>query len=224
MGKDNGVSRAVAEDDTALLLAAVESFRNVALGRLRQGSDASRILDQEMSTRLLHLACKHDAVECARLLLDGGRGITACPVDARDQLTRTPLHVAAETHSARCIQLLLSRNARTDVRLVDGRHLIALEIALMSRRYVNCSCHPLLLLPPSQFLLGSLQFHPCNAMTLLLAAFSSGFKLNGRRTTQSRISWLVWNKWFVSSLITTLTHLTLLNASLMQNCHLFCCV
>ncbi|KQJ86193.1 uncharacterized protein LOC100836820 isoform X2 [Brachypodium distachyon] len=134
MGKDNGVSRAVAEDDTALLLAAVESFRNVALGRLRQGSDASRILDQEMSTRLLHLACKHDAVECARLLLDGGRGITACPVDARDQLTRTPLHVAAETHSARCIQLLLSRNARTDVRLVDGRHLIALEIALMSRR------------------------------------------------------------------------------------------
>lgn len=137
MGNDNGVSRAVVDDDTALLLSAMESFRNVALGRLHKGSEASRILDQEMSTRLLHLACRHDAVECATLLLDGGHGIMAPLVDARDQLTRTPLHVAAETHSARCIQLLLSRNARTDLRFVDGRPLIALEIALMSRRYVN---------------------------------------------------------------------------------------
>lgn len=134
MGKDNGVSRAVAEDNTTMLLSAIRSFRKEALGRLRKGSDASRILDQEMSTRLLHLACKHDAVECARLLLEGGHGITASPVDARDQLTRTPLHVAAETHSARCIELLLSKNARTDFRLVDGRPLLALEIALMSRR------------------------------------------------------------------------------------------
>ncbi|KAM0859654.1 hypothetical protein ACQ4PT_047035 [Festuca glaucescens] len=134
MGRDNGISRAVADDDTALLLSAVESFRNEALGRLRKGSEASRILDQEMSTRLLHLACRHDAVECVRLLLDGGHGITAALVDARDQLMRTPLHIATETHSARCIQLLLSRNARTDLRVVDGRPLIALEVALMSRR------------------------------------------------------------------------------------------
>uniref|UniRef100_A0ACD5Y6Y4 Uncharacterized protein n=1 Tax=Avena sativa TaxID=4498 RepID=A0ACD5Y6Y4_AVESA len=134
MGKDNGVSRAVAVDDTALLLSAVESFRNMALGQLRKGSEASRILDQEMATRLLHLACKHDAVQCATLLLDGGNGITASLVDARDQLARTPLHIAAETHSARCIQLLLSRNARTDLRVIDGRPLVALEVALMSRR------------------------------------------------------------------------------------------
>lgn len=80
-----------------------------------------------MSTRLLHLACKHDAVECARLLLEGGYGITASPVDARDQLTRTPLHVAAETHSARCVELLLSKNARTDFRLVDGRPFLHLR-------------------------------------------------------------------------------------------------
>uniref|UniRef100_A0A0E0FDL6 RRM domain-containing protein n=1 Tax=Oryza meridionalis TaxID=40149 RepID=A0A0E0FDL6_9ORYZ len=93
-GKETAVSRPVAEDDTALLLAAVGSFR-------KEGSDASRMLDQEMSTRLLHLACKHDAVQCARLLLEGGHGITASPVDARDQLTRTPLQVAAEAHSAR---------------------------------------------------------------------------------------------------------------------------
>uniref|UniRef100_A0A0E0JBV1 RRM domain-containing protein n=1 Tax=Oryza nivara TaxID=4536 RepID=A0A0E0JBV1_ORYNI len=126
-GKETAVSRAVAEDDTALLLAAVGSFR-------KEGSDASRMLDQEMSTRLLHLACKHDAVQCARLLLEGGHGITASPVDARDQLTRTPLQVAAEAHSARCIELLLSKNARTDLKLVDGRPLLALEIALLSRR------------------------------------------------------------------------------------------
>uniref|UniRef100_J3NED0 RRM domain-containing protein n=1 Tax=Oryza brachyantha TaxID=4533 RepID=J3NED0_ORYBR len=133
-GKENAVSRAVAEDDTALLLAAVGSFRKEALGRLRKGSDASRMLDQEMSTRLLHLACKHDAVQCARLLLEGGHGITPPPVDARDQLTRTPLHIAAEVHAARCVELLLSKDARADLKLVDGRPLLALEVALLSRR------------------------------------------------------------------------------------------
>ncbi|PAN21492.1 hypothetical protein PAHAL_3G470800 [Panicum hallii] len=132
--KHENFCRAVVEDNTVLLLSAVGKFRKEALCRIRKGSDASRVLDQEMSTRLLHLACKHDAVECARLLLEGGSGITAAPVDARDQLTRTPLHVAAETHSARCIELLLSKNARTDLRVVDGRTLLPLEIALMSRR------------------------------------------------------------------------------------------
>jgi len=137
--KHESFCRAVVEDNTALLLSAVGRFKKEALCRIRKGSDASRVLDQEMSTRLLHLACQHDAVECARLLLEGGSGITAAPVDARDQLTRTPLHVAAETHSARCIELLLSKNARTDLRVVDGRTLLPLEIALMSRRYVNVS-------------------------------------------------------------------------------------
>ncbi|CAN6356626.1 unnamed protein product [Urochloa humidicola] len=132
--KHENFCRAVVEDNTALLLSAVGRFKKEALSRIRKGSDASRVLDQEMSTRLLHLACKHDAVECARLLLEGGSGIMAAPVDARDQLTRTPLHVAAETHSARCIELLLSKNARTDLRVVDGRPLLPLEIALMSRR------------------------------------------------------------------------------------------
>uniref|UniRef100_A0A0E0MNN2 Uncharacterized protein n=1 Tax=Oryza punctata TaxID=4537 RepID=A0A0E0MNN2_ORYPU len=84
------------------------------MGRLRKGSDASWMLDQEMSTRLLHLACKHDAVQCARLILEGSHGITASPVDARDQLTRIPLQVTAESHSARCVELLLSKNARTE--------------------------------------------------------------------------------------------------------------
>jgi hypothetical protein len=98
--KHENFCRAVVEDNTALLLSAVARFRKEALCRIRKGSDASRVLDQEMSTRLLHLACKHDAVECARLLLEGGSGITAAPVDARDQLTRTLLllllrHLAA---------------------------------------------------------------------------------------------------------------------------------
>ncbi|KAM0838236.1 hypothetical protein ACQ4PT_061110 [Festuca glaucescens] len=119
MEKDTSICRAMAGDDTALLLSAVESFTDV-------------VLDKEMSTRLLHLACRHDAVECLRLLLDGGHGITASLVDARDQLKRPLLHIAAETHSARCIQLLLSRNACTDLMVVDGRPLIALDVALMS--------------------------------------------------------------------------------------------
>jgi hypothetical protein len=130
--------RAVVEDDTALLLKAVERFRKEALGRIRKGSEASRTLDQEMSVRLIHLACKHDAVQCARLLLEGGGGgLAPAPVDARDQLTRTPLHVAAETHAARCIELLLSKNARADLRVIEGRSLLPLEIALMSRRYAT---------------------------------------------------------------------------------------
>lgn len=134
--KHENFCRAVVEDNTELLLSAVGNFRKEALCRIRKGSDASRVLDQEMSARLLHLACKHDAVECARLLLEGGSGITAAPIDARDQLTRTPLHVAAENHSARCIELLLSKNVRTDLSVIDGRPLLALEIALMSRRYL----------------------------------------------------------------------------------------
>uniref|UniRef100_A0A0E0MNV5 RRM domain-containing protein n=1 Tax=Oryza punctata TaxID=4537 RepID=A0A0E0MNV5_ORYPU len=162
-GKETAVSRAVAEDDTALLLAAVGSFRKEAMGRLRKGSDASRMLDQEMSTRLLHLACKHDAVQCARLLLEGGHGITASPVDARDQLTRTPLQVAAESHSARCVELLLSKNARTDLKLVDGRPLVALEIALLSRRaQVKWSLDNSI-----EDLLSSLQEKDLNAVRLL---------------------------------------------------------
>lgn len=138
--KHDNFVRAAAEDNTSLLLAAIEGLRKEALGRFRKGSEASRALDQEMSSRLLHLACKHDAVQCARLLLEGGSGaggIAPAPVDARDQLTRTPLHVAAETHSARCIELLLSKNARVDFRVVDGQPLLPLEIALMSRRYVD---------------------------------------------------------------------------------------
>ncbi|KAL5214555.1 hypothetical protein ABZP36_003707 [Zizania latifolia] len=132
--------QAGSEDDTALLLTVVGSFRKEALGRLHKGSDASQMLDQEMSTRLLHLACKHDVVQCARFLLEGGHGITASSVDARDQLARTPLHVAAEAHSAWCVELLLSKNTRTDLRLVDAkRPLLALDIALMSIRYSDGS-------------------------------------------------------------------------------------
>jgi hypothetical protein len=135
--KHENFCRAVVEDNTALLLTALEGFRKEALGRIRKGSEASKVLDQEMSARLLHLACKHDAVKCARLLLEGGGpGVAPAPVDARDQMTRTPLHVAAETHSARCIELLLSKNARVDSRVVEGQPLLPLEIALMSRRYV----------------------------------------------------------------------------------------
>jgi hypothetical protein len=140
--KHENFCRAVVEDNTALLLTAVEGFRKEALGRIRKGSAASKALDQEMSARLLHLACKHDAVKCARLLLEGGdAGVAPAAVDARDQLTRTPLHVAAETHSAKCIELLLSKNARTDLRVVEGQPLLPLEIALMSKRYVPVHCN-----------------------------------------------------------------------------------
>nr|CAB3466256.1 unnamed protein product [Digitaria exilis] len=161
--KHENFCRAVVEDNTALLLSAVGSFRKEALCRIRKGSDASRVLDQEMSTRLLHLACKHDAVECARMLLEGGSGITAATVDARDQLTRTPLHVAAETHSARCIELLLSKNARTDLRVIDGRPLLPLEIALTSKRVqTNWSLDN-----PIEDLLSFLQKRDLNAVRLL---------------------------------------------------------
>jgi hypothetical protein len=60
--------RAVVEDHTVLLLSASGSVRKEALCRIRKGSDASRVLYQEMTAKL---ACKHDKVECARLLLEG---------------------------------------------------------------------------------------------------------------------------------------------------------
>ena len=87
--KHENFCRADAEDNTALLLSAVGNFKKEALCRVCKGSDAATVLDQEMSARLLHLACNHNAVECASLLLEGGSGITTAPIDARDELTPT---------------------------------------------------------------------------------------------------------------------------------------
>jgi hypothetical protein len=46
---------------------------------------------------------------------------------------RTPLLVAAETHSATCNELLPTKNTCTDLKVVEVQSLIPLEITLMSR-------------------------------------------------------------------------------------------
>ncbi|PKA51963.1 Ankyrin repeat domain-containing protein EMB506, chloroplastic [Apostasia shenzhenica] len=90
-------------------------------------------LDASTSTRLLQLACKLDSVRCAKVLIEGQTGPFVC-INEMDGLGRSPLHNAAEMLSTKCIDLLLQKHARTDLRSKDGDALLALEIALASKR------------------------------------------------------------------------------------------
>jgi hypothetical protein len=47
-----------------------------------------------------------------------------------DQLMRTPLHFPAQTHSATCIELLLSKNTHIDLRVVEVPPLFSWKLCL----------------------------------------------------------------------------------------------
>jgi hypothetical protein len=75
------------------------------------------------------LSCTFDSTNSLSQLLD------RMPVDFQDDSGKTPLHYAAEHHSIRCIELLLKRRAKPDIKCNNGY--IPLEIALKSQRYVS---------------------------------------------------------------------------------------
>lgn len=137
--KMRDLAKAIRDDNPAFL---VSLFKRVQV-EAPIGADTKeketgdlKSLDPGTLVRLLHLACKMDSAECAKVLIEGGIGVAA-RVNERDRLGRTLLHVAAEMHSSKCINLLLQKNARTDLRSNDGRSLLALEIALSSARYAG---------------------------------------------------------------------------------------
>lgn len=94
---------------------------------------SSEPLDRSIASKLLHLCCMFDSVDCATAVLGGELG-TVPLVNEMDETGKSALHTAAETHAARCVELLLKKRARTDLRTKDGRAQLALELSLCTPR------------------------------------------------------------------------------------------
>ncbi|KAJ0099961.1 hypothetical protein Patl1_21921 [Pistacia atlantica] len=67
--------------------------------------------------KILHLCCNLDSVFCATALVNGELlGGAVAAVNKTDNVTGlTAIHVAAESHAARCVEMLLKKRARMDV-------------------------------------------------------------------------------------------------------------
>ncbi|CAL1392119.1 unnamed protein product [Linum trigynum] len=91
--------------------------------------------DRAVLSKLLHMCCIFDAVECATAVVDGEFGAVAPLVNDVDaEIGMSALHKAVAAKAARCIEMLLRRRARTDQKTRDGRRLIAVELSLLRIR------------------------------------------------------------------------------------------
>ncbi|XP_044467790.1 uncharacterized protein LOC123197537 [Mangifera indica] len=111
---------------------------NVTTQALLNGND-NDALQTTASTavlKILHLCCNLDSVICATALVNGELlGGVVAAVNKMDSATGlTAIHVAAESHAARCVEMLLKKRARTDIKSKDGRGRLALELSLCSNR------------------------------------------------------------------------------------------
>ena len=98
-----------------------------------ENRDSPKLLDRSIVLKLLQWCCRFDSADCATALLNGEIG-TLPFINEMDESGRTALHTAAEAHAARCVELLLRKRARTDLKSKDGTSQIALELSLSSRR------------------------------------------------------------------------------------------
>ena len=96
-------------------------------------SSLAEPLDRSIASKLLYLCCALDSVDCASALLNGEVG-TVPLVNEMNETGKSALHTAAEWHSARCVELLLKKRARTDLKTRDGRAQLPLELSLSSPR------------------------------------------------------------------------------------------
>lgn len=94
---------------------------------------SSEPLHRCVVSKLLHFCCASDSAECAVALINGEFG-TVPVVNEMDEKGWSALHTAAESHAKRCVELLLKKRVRTDMRTKDGRSLLALELSLSSSR------------------------------------------------------------------------------------------
>ncbi|KAK9924953.1 hypothetical protein M0R45_033294 [Rubus argutus] len=78
-----------------------------------------------------HLCCICDSAECASTLLGGELG-TIPSVDELDDSLNLPLHTAAMADVARCVDVLLKKGARTDLRNCEGQ--LAVDLSLSDNR------------------------------------------------------------------------------------------
>ncbi|KAL4600685.1 hypothetical protein ACB092_11G216100 [Castanea dentata] len=118
------IIRAIFEDNKAELI-------TYANWLFKTGSDP---LDRRVVSKLLHLCCTSDSADSAAALLNGELGTLPLVNEFDDETGRSPLHTAAESHSKRCVELLLKKRGRTDLKTKDGRSLIPLELSFFSRR------------------------------------------------------------------------------------------
>ncbi|XP_050226511.1 uncharacterized protein LOC126676363 [Mercurialis annua] len=113
---------------------------STSLLRFPDGEDDDVTMDHNRAviSKLLHLCCSVNSVNCATSLingeLDGGRAILPSLINEVDISGMSPLHAAAEAHAFRCVEMLLKKRARTDLRTKDGRGLLPLELSLYKTR------------------------------------------------------------------------------------------
>ncbi|XP_018437745.2 uncharacterized protein LOC108810110 isoform X2 [Raphanus sativus] len=113
--------------------ALVEDNKSEFVSRARRvflGQDPER--ERGEALKLLAACCRRDAVACASSIFSGDIGSVPYINDAAEDTGLSPLHAAAEAGSPRCVELLLKRRARTDMRSKDGRGLLPLELSLCS--------------------------------------------------------------------------------------------
>ncbi|KAJ8775072.1 hypothetical protein K2173_020076 [Erythroxylum novogranatense] len=96
-------------------------------------SNGVSFADRASVSKLLHLCCEFDAVNCASVLVNGDLGAVPL-VNEADKFGKTPLHAAAVANAARCVEMLLKKRARADLRTRDERALLPLELALSTLR------------------------------------------------------------------------------------------
>lgn len=139
MESDKNLFESVWRDDRGQLVYLSKRLSGRALNS--DDSEGQENIDQEsmdrsVMSRLLQISCKLDSVECATALIDGEIGL-APQVDEMDKFGRTALHNAAEMHATKCIELLLRKQARSDLKSKDGNAHLPLEMALYSKRQIE---------------------------------------------------------------------------------------
>ena len=124
--------------------------KKIVQSQYSQERSANCIIDFWFPHRLLHLACSLDSVACAKAIIEGQitfsglsniSSSSSSVINAVDEHGRSALHHAAEKLSLRCIDLLLRKNAKTELRATysadHGFYYTPLEAALHNKRYVT---------------------------------------------------------------------------------------
>ncbi|KAL1203244.1 E3 ubiquitin-protein ligase XBAT32 [Cardamine amara subsp. amara] len=87
--------------------------------------------ERNEALKLLSACCGYDSINCASSIINGDVGAVVPYInDVCSDTELSPLHTAAEAHAPRCIEMLIKRRARTDMRTKDERALLPLELAL----------------------------------------------------------------------------------------------
>ncbi|XP_074286562.1 uncharacterized protein LOC141611823 isoform X2 [Silene latifolia] len=100
-----------------MLIEAISKDNKASLIEQANALSISQSLDRATASRLLHICCEFDSAESAAALLNGEVCGVIPLVNEVDKATGyAPLHTAAENHAVRCIELLIRKRGRTDLK------------------------------------------------------------------------------------------------------------